>query len=548
MEIQKNIHWLVWALLIIVTIIGLPLAIMEPDAALYAGISKTMYLNDDFINLYVHGYDWLDKPHLPFWIIALSFKLFGVNTIAYKLPGVLIFFYGTWLTYKFTLEKYNKKTAIIASLILATSQHSILSNFDVRAEPFLTGFIIASLYWFHKYITNKKFTELIIACFFAGLAMMTKGIFALIPIAFAIGGEFIVKRKWKELFNPMWLVAIMLMLIFILPELYALYLQFDLHPEKNVFGRNDVSGLKFFFWDSQFGRFFNNGPIKGHGDKFFFIHTILWAFLPWGLLFYLASFFKIKRNIKKVNNTEEFYTLFGTLFTILIFSLSKFQLPHYTNIIFPFMAIITADFIVKLIEEYKKLYSTYKFIQYLQIVIGTLLIGVIFYFVRPAHNFIFWIVTALSLGFIAFVFKNERNTVLKIFYTSCIVFLCINSFLFTHFYPTLFKYYAGINSAKVVNENYNGKVYLLDDTFGHYGFEFYLKEPVNRIGITDLDATKHTPLFVTQKQLKTLNDNNIKYKVIKDFNDFNITQLNAKFLNKKTRNENLNKIYLLQIL
>jgi hypothetical protein len=119
---------------------------------------------------------------------------------------------------------------------------------------------------------------------------MTKGIFAIVPIAAAIGGHLLFKSDWKNIFNIRWLVAGILILIFIIPELYSLYYQFDLHPEKTVFGEKGVSGLKFFFWDSQFGRFFNTGPIKGKGDPSFFLHTTLWAFLPWSLILYAAIY------------------------------------------------------------------------------------------------------------------------------------------------------------------------------------------------------------------------------------------------------------------
>lgn len=67
-----------------------------------------------------------------------------------------------------------------------------------------------------------------------------------------------------------------ILLIFISPELICLYIQFDSHPEKIVFGNTHVSGIRFFFWDSQFGRFFNTGPIKGKGDPFFlYAHVIV---------------------------------------------------------------------------------------------------------------------------------------------------------------------------------------------------------------------------------------------------------------------------------
>ena len=64
--------------------------------------------------------------------------------------------------------------------------------------------------------------------------------------------------------------------------LLALYLQFDAQPDKLVFERTGVSGIRFFVWDSQFGRFFNTGPIRNtDGNPAFFVHVFLWAFLPW---------------------------------------------------------------------------------------------------------------------------------------------------------------------------------------------------------------------------------------------------------------------------
>jgi hypothetical protein len=56
---------------------GLLIDILEPDGALYATIAKTIARSGDFINLYVDGKDWLDKPHFPFWMAALSFRFWA---------------------------------------------------------------------------------------------------------------------------------------------------------------------------------------------------------------------------------------------------------------------------------------------------------------------------------------------------------------------------------------------------------------------------------------------------------------------------------------
>ncbi len=70
---------------------GLFVPLMDPDAGIYASIAKNMVVRNDYINLWVHERDWLDKPHLPFWITAFFFKVFGLHGWVYKLPAVYVF-------------------------------------------------------------------------------------------------------------------------------------------------------------------------------------------------------------------------------------------------------------------------------------------------------------------------------------------------------------------------------------------------------------------------------------------------------------------------
>ena len=301
--------------------------------------------SNNFLDLTFDGIDWLDKPHFPFWITTISFKIFGINTFAYKLPAILFTILALVYTYKLAKELYNKETALLAILILVTAEHIVISNNDVRAEPYLTGLIITSIYYYHRLIKKFRPGPLILASLFAALAVMTKGLFTLIPIMGAVGGELIIKRNRQVIFSWRWILSLGLIILFILPELFALHHQFDSQPEKLIFGRTGVSGIRFFLWDSQIGRFFNTGPITGRGDPFFFLHTLLWAFLPWSILMYYAIIKSIRNSILKMNWSKEFYTLSGSLLALLVFSFSGFQLPHYTNIIFPLLAILTANFI-----------------------------------------------------------------------------------------------------------------------------------------------------------------------------------------------------------
>ena len=517
---------------------GLFITIIAPDGALYASIAKSMVLRGNYTDLVAEGHDWLDKPHFPFWMAALSFNCFGFTTWAYKLPALLFLMLGAWYTYRFALKLYTKEIALWAVLILLTAEHIVISNNDVRAEPYLTGLIIASVYHFYVACNDKKNMHIIWACLFAACAVMTKGIFALIPICGAFAGQFIIKRQWSELFNLRWLVAALLILLFIAPELFSLYRQFDLHPEKVVFGHTGVSGIKFFFWDSQFGRFFNTGPIKGQGDPTFFIHTTLWAFLPWSLLLFAAIFQFIKTKRKDVQNAE-WFCISAALLTFLVFSASKFQLPFYTNIIYPFFAIITAQYLCGLKKPVS--IKAAAIVQRVVVVLMILVICLLAYFYRP-EGFTFIKGIVLLAAGLAILILPQRLSQVSYQKTAMVSFLAalfVNLYFNLLFYPSLLKYQAGSEAAFYIN-THNPQRLPVAQYIGDYAYplEFYLNQPLHTIYDNGTGTPPAKPFFV-YGDVNMLNDlaaqKHLRIEPVKVFDRFWITKLTPAFLNYRTR-------------
>ncbi len=535
-------------LAVLVNFSGLFVTIMDPDAGVYASLSKNMVVRNNYLGLYFQGNDWLDKPHFPFWVTAAFFKVFGIHTWSYKLPGILFVLLGACYTYLFAKQLYNNTIALWSVFILLTAEHIIISNSDVRAEPFLTGLIIASIYHFYISLKKKISWHLIAASFFAACAVMTKGPFALIPIGGAIAGELIIKRNWKELFHWRWLIAIILIALFIIPELYSLWYQFDSHPEKTVFGKTNVSGIRFFLWDSQFGRFLNTGPIKGKGDPFFFIHTLLWAFLPWSLIMYASLIDKFRIGAKKINyKQQEWFTLVGSLLTLLIFSLSKFQLPYYSNIIFPLLAILTAQYFWKIQNTTAGLFKT---IQYSIIVIlftGGILLQI---FYSPVFPSVFLLLIVIFVVFLLFVVKRwlKLSGNQAVFYRTGLAAIALNLYLNWFFYPDLLKYQSGSEAAFYINEKHPG---LPGICLGIYSpaFEFYLEDGWIK---SDTSILREQPLqgvlFITQDEMDLIKQRSIHYEFLKELDEFHVTILTLKFINKKTRSKELRKNYLIKLL
>lgn len=522
---------------------GINVPFFTDDPGLYAALAKNMVLRGNYWELFSYGKDWLDKPHFPFWMAALSFKLFGIYTWSYKLPALLFFLLSLLYTYLFAKRNYDEKTALMSVLILLSAQHILMSNTDVRAEPYLMALIIGSVYHFSKLEKRFSWTDLILGSLFAGCAVMTKGVFALIPIGASVIGELIFKKRYAEMLRIKWLLAIVFTAIFILPEIYSLYLQFDSQTGKTTFQNTHISGICWFLWDSQFGRFINSGPItRKSGSIFFYVHTLIWAFAPWFFMLVYAVFTSIKKMIQK-QQLPEYYTLYGALSMWLIFSLSGFQLPFYTNIIFPFFAVITA-------AAFSNTFSTIKFrffkvVQLLQISILFIAVLVFNYFLKPQQSVLFF---AEILGFVILAFwLYKRTSVFTfLFLLSCCATLFVNFYLNTIFYPLLATYKADTQAPLYINQNFpNQPVYVIRSLSNP--FQFYCKEPVQLLSKADLanPTSAKRIIYTDEATVKDLQKKR-PVEVLKVIDNYPNENILKDFIWYKKRLQTLDKYYIIR--
>ncbi|SDF20164.1 4-amino-4-deoxy-L-arabinose transferase [Mucilaginibacter pineti] len=543
----KPLYILLFALALLVNFAGINVNFFTDDPGLYASLSKNMVYRHEFWELFTYNQDWLDKPHFPFWMVLGSFKLFGISVWAYRLPALLFFLLSLLYTWLFARKHYGDIVAATAVLILMTAQHLIMFNTDVRAEPYLMGLIIGAIYHIDRLNDRFTFGQLLMAALLTACAVMTKGIFVVGAIYGALIGQLLFTKKLKQLFSFKWIALLLLTFIFTLPELYALYIQFDAHPEKVVFGRQQVSGIKWFLWDSQFGRFINKGPITkpANGNIFFFVHTLLWAFAPWCLLFYFALYKNIKAIWQKVK-LPEYFTLGGALPLLALFSLSKFQLPFYTNILFPLFAIITAPLCVAVLTKVDdKLRSAF---QWIYILVFPVAVLVIHYFLQPGSSVLLWI-DIVVFGIMVYLISSKAGqNNRKIFLLNCLAVLFANFYVNTVLYPTIASYNGQITAAAFVNEPQfaNSPVYALKSE--NNVFQFYCDKPVSTILLEDFkkfNAPGNAVFFVGKWDVDYLTKNKAGFIIIRSFENYPQEAILPNFINKATRPQVLDRVYLI---
>jgi 4-amino-4-deoxy-L-arabinose transferase-like glycosyltransferase len=544
----KNRPFLVvFILAIVINLAGITTEFFTNDPGLYGLLARNMVQSHNYIDLVYRGHDWLDKPHFPFWMAALSFNILGVGAVAYKLPALIFYFVSVRYTYLLTKKFYCVETGLIAALILLTAQHAIMSNTDVRAEPYIMGLLMGAVYHFTNLKERFSIWQLLVASVFTACAVMTKGIYLLIPIGFAIIGDYIFKKDFKGLFQWRWFMAVVLVAIFTLPEIYTLYAQFDLHPEKVVFHHTHVSGIRWFLWDSQFGRFNNTGYIsRPDHDYFFFLHTLLWAFAPWAFLLYAAIFLNIRKIVKGIAQPE-YIALSGALPMLAIFSISQFQLPFYTNILFPFFAVIAATFVGKVFKDGRNLYlEVIQWVVSSALFILVIILSSIFR-VSEQHPTFLMYVTLFGVP-LAYILRNSTR-VLMPFLISCLIVIMVNSYLIAVIYPGLLYYRGEVTAPKYINEKVavNKRVIVAFDVPD--SFEFYTKRPVE---FRDLDSvmaerTTNKVVLINDIQRDHLNKEHILFTQLQAFENYPQEVITLPFLREEQRATTLNHYYLIAI-
>ena len=63
--------------------------LLEPDEGRYAQIPREMLARGDWVVPHLQGQPYLDKPPLLYWLVMLSYSVFGVSEAAARLVPAL---------------------------------------------------------------------------------------------------------------------------------------------------------------------------------------------------------------------------------------------------------------------------------------------------------------------------------------------------------------------------------------------------------------------------------------------------------------------------
>jgi 4-amino-4-deoxy-L-arabinose transferase-like glycosyltransferase len=120
--------------------------LLDDADATHASAARHMTLTGDLVTLRVDGVRYLEKPPLPYWLAALSFRLFGFNTFAAHLPQAIGVLLLALLGYRWAEQAFSPRAAFYTGLATLTSAGIFLFTRYFIPEVLLSLFLSTALY------------------------------------------------------------------------------------------------------------------------------------------------------------------------------------------------------------------------------------------------------------------------------------------------------------------------------------------------------------------------------------------------------------------
>jgi hypothetical protein len=117
----------------------------DVDSA-HAQAAQHMVDTGDLITSKINGIRYIEKPPLPYWVVAASYKVFGENTFATHLPNTLAMLGLTWLSWLWARRAWGDRAGLYAGLAVITSIGPFLFTRFIIPEAELSFFLLVALY------------------------------------------------------------------------------------------------------------------------------------------------------------------------------------------------------------------------------------------------------------------------------------------------------------------------------------------------------------------------------------------------------------------
>ncbi len=315
--------------------LGFPL--LEPDESRYAQIPREMLQRGDLLLPVLQGEPYLDKPPLLYWLIAGSYRLFGVSAWSARLVPALSLHLTILLVYLLGRRSLGETAAFRGTLLLTLAPGFISMGRLLLLDGLLTLWVVLSLFAAFEALRERAggfphcgwWLLSAVAC---ALGIMTKGPVALVLLAPPLWLHCRLTRSATAIRSGDLVLYAGVVALLTLPWYVALAVRIP-------------DFVRYFFWEHHVLRYLSS--FAHERGIWFYGPVLLLGLFPGTLLTvgFVRFLLSGEREQASRRPPELGFFLLSAGWCVMFFSLSSCKLPTYILPAFPPLALALGWFL-----------------------------------------------------------------------------------------------------------------------------------------------------------------------------------------------------------
>jgi 4-amino-4-deoxy-L-arabinose transferase-like glycosyltransferase len=320
---------------------------MDDVDAVQAQIARNMLDSGDWVIAHLDGVPYIEKSPVIYWMIAISFRIFGVRDWAARIPVALAAVLLVWVTWRYGRWAFEERAGYYAGVVLATCVGMFLFTRIQIPDVMLTLSVCLAFWAFQRATDSEEEHPKLWAATLAaslGVGVMLKGLIALVLPGGGIFVYLVLARKLfsREVWKRLHVVSGAAIFLVIAAPWHILatlrmppYLDFTMHS-----GPGEYHGFFwFYFMNEHVLRFLNLRYPRDYNTvprlAFWGLHLV-WLF-PWSVYFPAVA----RQDFKPRDRAGKtrLLALCWILFLLVFFTFSTTQ-EYYSMPIYPALALL----------------------------------------------------------------------------------------------------------------------------------------------------------------------------------------------------------------
>jgi 4-amino-4-deoxy-L-arabinose transferase-like glycosyltransferase len=293
------------------------------NESMYAYPAIHMIESGDYLIPQFENGNFLEKPPLVWWLVAASYKIFGVSVAASRFPGAIASLATILAVFLFVRRRRGNRAAALAALVLMFSYAYWTYTRYFAADTFLTLAVTLSVFSLDAMARRSEGADVVrggLAGAALALAFAFKGLAGLVIPVGGVALALLLDRTTPIRVWRRGLPALLVLAVILAPWHWAMT------------QRLGSDFWRVFYWKNQFLRGSTNLYASSRG-LFYYLPILAFAAFPWSFLLPQS----LRR--RKTSSAPLGWFLFGFVFwSLLVMKREVYLMP-----LFPALAILVAE-------------------------------------------------------------------------------------------------------------------------------------------------------------------------------------------------------------